>query len=459
MARISDVLNLARRALNVQRTAMNITGHNIANANTEGYTRQRVTMSSTIPLRTTDGMLGTGVQVVDIRRIRDTYLDAQILSENLGMGRWEYRERVYGEMEAVFAEPSDHALSAVLTQFWDSWQDLSNNPESAAVRQVVKQRANTLATTLNDVHSKLVTIQKNLNQEVGSIVKQINEMGEKIADLNRKIALTETTGKNANDYRDQRDLLLQKLGRLVDFQQVEMDNGMINVTIGGEMFVGLTETRHIEFGSKSLGDISVDVPKWESTENELRIVEGRLGAVLEMRDEVVPQYQDRLDTLALALVQEVNALHRDGYSLSGSTNILFFDEETTGAADIDLSAEVKADVNMIAASSDGSPGNGDIALDLAQLKDVAVLDNDQSSITDYYNSLINVLGLESEEAISMRENQELFLEQLEQKLESISGVSLDEEMTNMMQQQRAFQAAAQLVNTVDEMFVTLLDMV
>lgn len=459
MARISDVLNIARRALNVQRTALNITGHNIANANTEGYTRQRVTMSSTIPLRTTEGLLGTGVYITDIRRIRDSFLDAQIISENHGLGRWEYRERIFGEIEANFAEPSEYSLGTVITQFWDSWQDLANNPESTAVRQVVRQRANTLSATMNDIYNKLVTTQKNLNQEVGSIVKQINEMGEMIAELNKKIGYTETAGMNANDYRDQRDLLLQKLGRLTNFQVTEMDNGMINVTIGGEMFVGLTDTRQIEFGSRALGQISVDYPSWGRTGHEVLITEGRLGAVLEMRDEAIPQYQNRLDTLALAIVEEVNAIHKNGYSLSGSTNNPFFSEETTGAADIEISSLVRADVDIIAASSDGSPGNGDIALDIAQLKDIGVIDNNQTSITEYYNSTINILGLESEEATAMRENQELFLQQLEQKLESTSGVSLDEEMTNMLQQQRAFEAAAKLVNTVDEMFVTLINMV
>ena len=459
MIRISDVLGIARRALHAQRAALNTTGHNIANASTEGYSRQRVIMSPTYPIHKSFGLIGTGVQVTDIERVRNVYLDAQIRTETSELGRWGLHERIYGELEVAMAEPSDAGLGTAMSKFWDSWQDLANNPESHAVRNVVQKQGSVLVETFHDIYNKVTSLQRNLNVETESYISQINSLGAQIAELNMKISTTESQGVNANDFRDKRDLLLDELSSLVDISTIETDNGMVNVTIHGEMFVGLTESREILTGTRAIGNVKAIYPHWSNTTEQMTLGGGKLGGIIDMQTEIIPDYLDRLDFLALSLVEQVNTLHQDGYGQDGSTGNLFFSDQTVGAYNIDLAPAIKNNVEIIAASADGSAGDSSVAMDINQVKTALVLFNNTTSLTDYYNTMITDLGLESEEAISLRANQEMFVDEIELKRQEASGVSLDEEMTDLIKYQRSFQAAAQLVSAVDEMMQTVINMI
>ncbi|MBC7187802.1 MAG: flagellar hook-associated protein FlgK, partial [Calditrichaeota bacterium] len=361
MVRISDLLNIARRGLQAQSHALQVTSHNIANANTEGYSRQRVTMAPSPPVRTPTGMLGTGVDIAQIERLRESLWDWQLRAEYQELGRWQEHASALGEVEGLLNEPSDTGLSATLQGFWDSWQTLANHPEEGAARQEVRHWGQRLVAAFNGVYRDLGKVQQNLDEQVGLLISQVNDLGRQIASLNVQIAQVEAGGLQANDLRDRRDLLLNELSKLVDVQVLEMPSGMVNVTVGGETLVAGDKVRSMEVTTTTVQGVVVHSPRWGVNGREVVIRGGRIGGMLEMITTVIPQYRTRLDTLAAAVASEVNRVHMSGYAPDGSTGIPFFSPETTGAGDIALHPAVANSVNAIAASQDGTPGNGDIA--------------------------------------------------------------------------------------------------
>lgn len=459
MVRISDLLNIARRGLQAQSHALQVTSHNIANANTEGYSRQRVTMAPSAPVRTPTGMLGTGVDIAQIERLREGLWDWQLRAEYQELGRWQEHASALGELEGLLNEPSDTGLSATLQGFWDSWQTLANHPEEAAARQEVRHWGQRLVAAFNGVYRDLGKVQQNLDEQVGLLIGQVNDLARQIASFNVQIAQAEASGLQANDFRDRRDLLLNELSKLVDVQVLEMPSGMVNVTVGGETLVAGDKVRSIDVTTTTVQGVVVHSPRWGVNGREVVIRGGRVGGMLEMINTVIPQYRTRLDTLAAAVASEVNRVHMSGYAPDGSTGIPFFSPETTGAGDIALHPAVVNSLVAIAASLDGTPGNGDIALQISRLKDVPSINNGTESISGFFRSTIAALGLDMQAADNSVEYLNAYIQQLETKRESVSGVSLDEEMANLIAFQRAYQASARVVNVVDELMRTVLEMI
>ncbi len=459
MVRISDLLNIARRGLQAQSHALQVTSHNIANANTEGYSRQRVAMAPSAPLRTPVGMLGTGVEVSQVVRLRESYYDWQLRLEYQELGRWQERANALAEVEGLLNEPSEYGLAATLQGFWDSWQDLANNPEESSARQEVRYWGQRLVAAFYGLDRGLIEVQQGLDEQVGLLINQINELGRQIAELNVQISQAEASGVQANDFRDRRDLLLNELSRLVDIQVMEMPSGMVNITVGGETLVAGDKVRTIEVTTTTVEGVVVHSPRWGVNGREVVIRGGRVGGMLEMINDLIPQYRTRLDTLAAAVATEVNRLHQSGYAPDGSSGIPFFDPNTSGAGDIALHPAVINSLNAIAASQDGTGANGDIALQISRLKDELCINDASESINSFFRRTIAALGLDVQAAHSSVENISQFVQQLENRQESVSGVSLDEEMANLIAFQRAYQASARVVNVVDELMQTVLQMI
>ncbi|MDZ7413829.1 MAG: flagellar hook-associated protein FlgK, partial [candidate division KSB1 bacterium] len=204
MVRISDLLNTARRGLHAQSHALHVASHNIANANTDGYSRQRVSMAPSEPLRTPAGMVGTGVDVTQIERLRESLWDWQLNAEYQELARWQARAMALQEIEVLINEPSETGLAAALEGFWDSWQTLANYPEEASARQQVREWGLRLAAAFNRVYRGLTTVQQSLDEQVGLLVNLVNDLGRQIAALNVQIAQAESSGVQANDFRDRR---------------------------------------------------------------------------------------------------------------------------------------------------------------------------------------------------------------------------------------------------------------
>lgn len=463
MSNISKILDISRRALVAQQAALNVTSNNIANVNTPGYSRQRIILepnstSHQVSSLQTQKFLGAGVSVLTVERTRSTFISSEIRSEKQEMKRWQHREQYFLEIESIYNEPSDSGLSSVIQDFWDAWDELSNDPQSWSARERLKQGGISLSNTINYMNKRFVDLQMNLDEELVMRVEEVNSLLDQIGGMNLRIASSVARNIEPNELKDQRDMLIENLSELIDVQIVEHPSGSVTVSLSGRTLVERDSVYKLGVKERSLGYGIVHDVVWGS-DQDITINNGMLKGILEVRDDVIVNELEHLDTLASALVTSVNSIHQGGYALDGTTDHVFFDPDTTGARDMAVDATILADLNNIAASGDGSPGDASTALEIANLRESRVLQSGTSTIEDYYASAIASIGVRSREATFMRENQELIVEQLENQRSSISGVSLDEEMMNLVKYQHAYEAAAHLISTIDEMMQTIIDIV
>lgn len=457
MADLLRMLNIAKQALFAHQTAMNTAGQNIANVNTEGYSRQRVTLAASRATPTSFGYLGSGVQVQAVERIRSEMIDQQLLGERPALELYNFKSSGLEFIEEIFNEPSEFGLSRNIEEFFNSWFDLSNDPESTASRTVVRQKAQTMTSSFRRIDRELSNYQTHLNRELSSAVDEVNMISKEIAKLNDRIVNAEVNGHQAPVLRDQRDILVGQLSKLVDVRTNENEYGGISVSVGGRTLV--VDTFYEPF---TLTTISESDPgpfiTFERDSAVARITSGKIKGLLDLRDENIPDYRSRLDTLAVALTEQINTVHTTGYNLNGITGIDFFDSTTSGAAGFEISTSILANANLIATSdTTGEPGNNATALAVAKIADSLTMNSGEFTFSDYYNSLISNIGSETQEANFLTNTFGLTVEQLEYSREAISGVSLDEEITNMIEAQAAFNAAARIISVVDEMTQVVLN--
>ena len=452
-------LNIAVKGLQAQQMALDVTSHNIANANTVGYTRQDVIMETTLPIKTYQGFVGTGVDIGEIRRIRDEFLDIQMRTENKSLGEWDVKADILGKLEVIINEPSESGLCTVMDEYWESWQQLSKDPESTAVRSTVMQSGLALTDAFNHMDRQYDDLQADINRVIAVKAEEINSIGQQLKDLNYQIMKAEADGTKANDLRDKRDLLVEQLSKIVDIQVVEDQFSSLNVTIGGRSLVNRTNLGEIRFTNNELDPTAAKLewiePLTGEVQGNLQVKGGELKGYLDVRDVIVVGIKEKISELANTIAEEVNAAHVLGMDLSGAAGGDFFASNDgvspITAGNITVNPAIVNDVTMIAAGKTAFQGDGSNALAIAQLKNKFVLNSDTATFDDYYNLIVAQLGVDALEAERMRDNQTLLTEQIENKRQGISGVSLDEEMANMIKYQHAYTAAARMVNVMDEM--------
>lgn len=472
-------IEIARRALQAHRFALDVTGHNIANANAPGYSRQVVHLAATSPYTVPGinspagpGQVGTGVTVAEVVRMRDRFVQNQINTEAHTFGYWTKRQQILSELELTYLEPSEVSMRSALDQFWESLQELSKNPESMATRSVVRERAVVLAETIRNTYEQFAPLQRSLDSEIRTRVTEINSIGNQIAALNDEIRSVLAAGDIPNDLYDRRDLLVEKLSQIVDVTVVERNDGMIAVGIGGVMLVDGRNSRQITTADTN-DDGFVEL-FWDGGNIPVTVRSGELKALLEGRDEVVPSYIDQLNEFARTLIREINAVHRQGYALGDTFDTanpptpapapsgynFFLEDPSTmvnPAETIQLDPKILENVANIAASLTGSVGDGTNALNLAQLKHAKIFSAGSATPGEFLGSMIASLGVQVQKAERMVEHQEILLSHLDALRASVSGVSLDEEMTNMIQYQLAYAAASRMVTTMDEAIDTIVN--
>ncbi len=456
MSGLTGILDIGKKALSAYRLAMNITGHNVANANTPGFSRQRPILATTLPIDFNPGQLGTGVKVTEIQRMRDQFLDLQLREVSSSVGQWEEREKFLEEVETIFNEPSDNSLNNALADFWNSWQDLANDPENMSARVSVREKAQLLCNTFHRLRFKLRTVQDDINHSIKGRVEEINSLAQRIAKLNGQIVRIEIRGENANDLRDQRDLLIDQLSKIANISTREQSDGSVTISIAGNSLVERVNTVTLEISVRSSTYGTVLDVSYGKGEQVLSFTDGELRGLVNLRDEVIPEYLGGLDTFASTLISRVNSQHSVGYGLDGSTTGLDF-FSGSDASDIGVDEGLQDDVSLIAASSDGSPGNGSNALAISDLANQLTMNGNSATFGDFYQSMMGNLGILSQEASQNHTNNNLLLTQLENHRDSVRGVSLDEEMTNMINYQHSFEAAARIISTVDEMMNTIIN--
>ncbi len=455
MSGLSLILETARRALMSQQIGINVTSHNISNASTEGYSRQRVSFAATPALWERYGYLGTGVEAQSIGRLRDSYLDGQIRYSNGTSSAATTQQGVLSQVEASFNEPSDAGLSSMLTQFFNSWQTLSTHPEDSSSRNSVIQDGTLLAQSFQRLHTELTQTHDSLNDDISTKIASINQLTAQIGDLNSQIINAAAAGGDPSDLQDQRDLKLDDLSKLANISVVKDSGGAALVSIGGMTLT--SRSGAIAIAAQQVGGTMQIVTATDKI--QLSVTGGELGGDLTLFNTTLPGYLSKLDQLAGALIDRVNALHSGGYGLGTppSTGVNFF--SGTGAADISVDSAVASDPNLVAASKDGSPGDNSIALSIANAANDKILNGNTVTASQFYSALASGVGSDINSVEGTANAQQLVLTQLENQRTSVSGVSLDEEMTNLIQYQRAYDAAARLVNTANEMMQTVITMV
>ena len=614
-------IETARRALFANKKALDTTGHNIANADTKGYSRQKASMSATAPYTApainspyTPGQIGTGVEVTSVERMRDDFIDAQIREETRSKGSWENKSDTLQKLETLYTEPSDTGLRTVFDQFWESLQELSDNPEDRTARTQVMERGISLADTVNHMYDQFVNLKEDLDETIQVRVDDINAIASQLANLNEQIQNIEArTNQNANDLRDRRDVLLDELSELTNYNLTEDDRGSVRVTIGGTSLVDGVNYNEIEFDPEreQVNNNEDNGPeghylnrqepeggtvRWRHTDQEITFRDGAMGGLFTSRDEITQGHIDELRSVMAQFKENFNVIHGDQrafnrYQAEAAQNgedpfsedidrvTNFFEWRNDGSQLLRINKDIQDDVNLINAGYIDAdtlsqyvdqetleglrfdtdiasfieennlnpadlmfPGNGENASRLADLKDREIImedpeeadlyynvdlpegnyrveenngafelldDNDNvvatsedgivwhdvddedrmvlytgvrlgdgdeiqlneptenrredgtligtSTFNEYTDATVSDLGVAAQEASRMVENQELLVDQLENRRQAVSGVSLDEEMTNMLQYQQAYNAASRMVTTVDESLDTIIN--
>jgi len=325
-------IEIGKRALLTHQTALYVTGHNISNAETEGYSRQKVTLDVFDPLyipgltrALTPGQIGQGVQVEKILRARDMLLEDRILSEKNGLSYWKSMSDWVRQVELVHNEPTDSSIMHLLDRFWASWQELANNPEETAAREAVRENGIALSRHINHNYEALKAIRNNIETNIRMRVEEINGLATSIAKLNREILRSESSGDNPNDLWDRRDLLVGRLSDLVDIGIGRSDKDEFIVYIGGKHLVQGQHHERLAMVANPENEGYSDVV-WENDFSPLKVQSGELRALLDARDIELRQQIDKLDLFSVNLIDLVNSVHRRGFGLNLRTGIDFFRE-------------------------------------------------------------------------------------------------------------------------------------
>ncbi|MCK9221902.1 MAG: flagellar hook-associated protein FlgK [Limnochordia bacterium] len=444
-------LEIAKRSMQVQRNQLNIANHNIANDGSVGYSRQEGIQVSSFVTKTTKGVVGNGVVMSHIQRARNPFYDAQYRQESQNLGYWDVHRMSIEQIEFIMNEPGKTGIDQAITEFRKALHDLTTNPQSSAVRASLQQQGKALTEVISHVYRQVEDLKNQIHSEIDITVREVNGIADEIAALNRQISKLVTTSRNANDLLDRRDLLLDQLSFLVDYEYSIEPNNSMTITIGGKVLVTDNQANHISALTTDENSSIV----WEDS-SSVDLKAGGLQALLDMDHKTIPEYLDALDKLATGLITGLNEVHRTGYGLDGSTGLDLF--TGTGAGDIQLAPEIAADYNKIAASDTADEeGNAGNALLLLEKMDARIIDGGKANYQEYFTALIAGLGVEARHAENMTTNQTMLVRQLGNLRYSTSGVSLDEEVANIIKYQHAFNASARVVSVIDEMLTTLIE--
>lgn len=462
---ILGTLSLAAQALKAQQEAIQTTGHNIANASTPGYSRQRVDLVTTPPSLEGGVFVGQGVRVAGISRIIDRFVEAEVMGLQTDVGYSEAQSNALNNLEEVF--PVTGGINGALSDFFGALSDLSNNPAGLTERISVVGKARALGENLALTRQNLTSLQQNLDQDIQTAVQRVNVLTEQIAKLNQQISLTEVRGDTANDFRDQRQTLLQELSSLTGAASREESDGQVTVTVGPLLLVGGNRFASLasdQFNLAGLHTVTYTGPDGTSFDASALLTGGKIGSVLNVRDNQVQDVIDRLDLFAKTLVDEFNAQHALGFDLLGNAGGNLFTPIATvanAAKNVRVDAAVAADPRLIAAAASSTtvPGDNRNALALVNLRSTTIPALGGLTLEDNFLTLIGDVGSQAQAAQSRFDFQQALLSQTQARRESVSGVNIDEEMTKLIQFQRAFESSSLLVRTTDEMYQSLIDMV
>lgn len=484
-------LEISKTGLFVSRQSLDVTGHNIANANTKGYTRQRLHVSAIDPymsgarfLPAEQSIVGAGVRDEFVEQIRNAFLDTEYRRENSELGYWETKAEELEFVETILNETSDDSISNAMADFFGSLQELTKDPVNKEIRTIVQQNGIKMAESINHTYEQLVELQRMYDDSMQVVVQDINDHLTNIVNYNEQIYAFELSGEPANDLRDKRNVLLDELSELVNIEYLENADGQLQVNIEGVNFIDHTTVSYLETADTGTGVVSGE-PNfteifYEGTATPFVYSSGKLEAYRYLRDENaadsigIPRILDQLNTLARSLAEEFNTVHAAGYTMPynavpSQTGINLFHVPAGGYGDVTagnlrLSDEVLDNSYHIAASSvlidmsaaNPQQNNNENALDLVDLTSRTDLPT-VSNFENYLKSFVVSAAIESAHNASMKDSQSVIVMNIETRRQSISGVSIDEEMVQMVKFQHSYTAASRMITTVDEALDVLIN--
>lgn len=494
-------INIGVKALSASQIALNTIGHNISNVNTPGYSRQVINQKASDAINTSDGsgMVGTGVDITSIIRIRNEFLDNRYWNQNISYGEWAAKSDSLSSMEEIMNSSSDNGLDDELNRFISSLQDLAKDPSGNSQRKAVMAEGETFCKYLNNMSGNLQDLLEDSNNSIKSDVDEINSYANQISALNKQIYEAELDGSTANDLRDQRTALVDKLSSIADIQVSEISAGKLPngrddkrfcIRLDGIDLVNHFNAKQLECyqvndGSKNNGSYAV---RWAGTNNDVTFRGGEIKGYIDLSNGTgengafkgIPYYMNQLDNFARIFAKAFNegvyadgeshcSGHAGGVGLDGSTGVRFFSYDGKSseelmesgsdtdsiymnitAANISLSQDVIDDTGKIAAASaNGEAENSDNLSDLLKLfDDDAVFNN--GTPEDNIDSIMTTMGVEASYASQMADSNKNILDHIDDKRTSVSGVSIDEESSNLIIYQQAYNAAAKVISVLDE---------
>ena len=562
MSSLNSSLHMGQHALSINQRAMQTVGHNIANQETEGFSRQQVHSGTAAPDPTG---VGGGAKAQPTSRVYDKFVQRKILQENPRSGMFKSRGEFLQKIEIIFSETEGNGLHQALNEFWNSWSQLSNQPESESARIQVRERSDVLARRFRGMHSQLDGLRNEINGRLVATINKVNELGQKVAELNRQIISYESGQRNANDMRDARNQAIEELSELVDVNSFENPNGRVTVIIGRDWTLVEGNNRYQLEGKMKggeLGMLRIDGVSINDNRRDLTRIfrEGEMSEMLRMRDDTIVGYQHNLDEIAFNLAGQVNKIHATGTGINSATDMMkstfglnstalsqplpflkdgifqlhlvdphneiletyeieiqagidtlpdivqrlnqtisdpgllqasieadgsmllqsasdykfifgedqssitqvlglnsFFDT-LKGAEDIQLSEHIRENTNNISTGKDLIPGDNRVALEIAKLQTRPTMRDETMTFDEYYNGVLTGKGLKIQRNKTQQAQQESMVRQFKEIRSSISSVNMDEELTDMMQYQKAYEASARFINTVDRMMETVIKM-
>jgi flagellar hook-associated protein 1 FlgK len=466
------MMDVGKRSMMNSQTALQTVGHNIANKSTEGYSRQRVEIQAAEPIGEGRNRIGMGSKTAAVTRTNNSYLEKQIGKEQSSLGYYNGKSEAMGRVEQVYNEQMNKGLSTFVGELFNSFRELSNNPESLATRTQVKETADLVTKDFKRVSSQLKDIQKDVDQQLLTHVNEINEMSREIASLNEKVQMVQNGGAPANDERDRRDLLVKQLGEKINIRWAEGTDGTVTITAGNSaLLVSGSDARTLSVrptpasGSKGEGNFDIfykNSEKAVETKVTSQMTGGQIGGLLEVRDKHISELLQANDNMAYSLASQINEIHARGFDAHNKQGLNFFEipDQIQGAAEnIKVAEHILDDPGKIAAGlSQGAPGDNRVASAIAKLQFENIIDDHSATVDGFYNSIVGKVGIQAKRADTSREAQGGIVKQLQNIRESVSGVSLDEETTKLIEYQKAFDASARLIKTADEMFDTVLNL-
>lgn len=448
------IFSFGKQGIFASQFGLNTTSNNITNANTPGYARERANFSPSYPQYTPYGPIGNGVDIASLQRLRDRALDFQYWSQHSFQGNAESKEKYLNQIQNIFNDLNGDGFSNALDDFWNSWMNLSNQPADMSARSLVIERSKALVDKFHEKASRLQNLSGSVVRDIQMTLDRINTLSQQIADINNKIVQTNGSKFSNITLMDKRDQLIDDLSKLIHVNATDGKSGVTNVSVGSMSLVDGVTAAHLQL-DQSKAQLAVKFKNGE----DIQEVGGQIGGLLNIKNQVISRLQKKLNDFAKNFVTSVNTLHKKYYGIDGYKGRNFFDPSGLSADTIALNQKLANDPKQIGVSSDGTIGDNSGAVAMAELKDQAIMNSGVSTFSEFYGQLLSEVGeIANQNALAISENKAI-VQSLDNQRQSMMGVSIEEEMVNMIKYQHSLQASSKIISTTDEMIQSILNMV